>query len=219
MAKSKKVIKKVGRKGDFVNIKSSSRYIDIVKTGLGTVASPYIHTVDLSANFTTQITERTAAITALNTSASTAETNIATAKTALATKIKPPNSVALSVTIQSNGDFFDILSISPSENIGYGTDISLSSTNYQGKKWLNMNNEFSLNGLKSKISDYMINSVTMQSKASVTDPDPALVDLKITSKFRDGFKFSLINKIYYGQPSNYKLPDYGKIEIIFYVLG
>tara|TARA_R110000851_G_scaffold333253_1_gene511752 strand:- start:132 stop:785 length:654 start_codon:yes stop_codon:yes gene_type:complete len=57
----KLINKKVGHKGDYAIVKIGSPFITSVKTGAGTTGDPYIYTVDLSSDLTTDLaSERTA---------------------------------------------------------------------------------------------------------------------------------------------------------------
>tara|TARA_Y100000004_G_scaffold69609_1_gene78121 strand:- start:748 stop:1566 length:819 start_codon:yes stop_codon:yes gene_type:complete len=54
---SKRVLKKVGHKGDYAIVKNKSNVISLNQTGNGTSANPYVYTFDLQKNFTSTIAD------------------------------------------------------------------------------------------------------------------------------------------------------------------
>jgi len=67
VSKSKRIRKKVGHKGDYAVVKTGSSFITSVETGLGTVASPFLYTIDVDSGLKSKLASQRASSITLDT--------------------------------------------------------------------------------------------------------------------------------------------------------
>ena len=133
--KSKRIRKKVGHKGDYAVVETGSSFITSVKTGLGTVASPFLYTIDIDSGLKSKLAPQRTSSIALKTDSITEKYKLESNLSALNLKKKSLKIIDFQASINStnNVNVFE-----------FGRDNKSKYTLSRFNNVLNKNNQFAI---------------------------------------------------------------------------
>ena len=138
VSSNKRIYKKVGHKGDYAVVKTGSPFITSVKTGLGTVASPFLYTIDIDSGLKSKLAPQRASSITLKTESITQKHRLEDNFTALNLKQKSLKIIDFQASINSTDN--DV-NVSVHE---FGRDNKSKYTLSSFNNVLNKNNKFGI---------------------------------------------------------------------------
>lgn len=199
---SKRIIKKVGHKGDYAVVKTGNTFITSVTTGKGTTGEPYIYTVDLSSDLTSDLATKRTNTDTLKDSIEAERIKMLSYRQKIRTTTKDREILSfLSLINITNSS-----SVITNTEIANNTNINYSIQSFHNNKGsLNNNNAFSINISKSDAIPKTVKGIV----------DLAGYDVYIISKNKNEIKFKITyNNI---DVTNYHLLDESDLTISFVI--
>ena len=175
---NKRIMKKVGHKGDYAIVKVGNPFITSVKTGSGTTGDPYVYTIDLSSDLTSDLDSKIISVRAFETGVNLQKSLSILPTLSLDDYTINASTISFSTLIKTNVNSSIITSTEIANNTSINYNILSSHVN-QGS--INNNNRFHI--------DISKTSVIPKSIKALVDLEG--YDVDVTNKSTNNIQFKI----------------------------